>query len=103
MLKRLFSSMFTPLRGFRLGLITSLFIIVLSFPGFSIAYAQIPSLEHLQNDRADYQASVDYIDLGNVHIAEIWLDGLPLFEIAAAAAVVNEESDRNLLPYTVVI
>ena len=80
-----------------LGGLASLLALGLSqfwMPGVS---AQLPNLWDL-NQSSNRQPSIQYIKRGNVHIADVRLDGVPLFKVAAAAANDDGEDRRNILP-----
>ena len=82
-------------RFFLLWGLVSLCVIGLSYGWSPRAQAQLPKLWEAQ-DNSD-RPSIEYVQRGNMHIAPVKLDGVPLFEIAAPAA--NDDNDsRNILP-----
>ena len=61
------------------------------------ASAQLPNLWDL-NSNSNQQPSIQYIKRGNIHIADVRLDGVPLFKVAAAAEKDQVGDRRNILP-----
>ncbi|MGK7926932.1 MAG: mechanosensitive ion channel family protein [Spirulina sp.] len=82
-----------PFKFFIWFAIASLFALGLWMPK---ANAQFPNLWNL-NSESVKKTSISYVERGNIHIAPIRLDGVPLFKIAAAAS--DEQNGlRNILP-----
>ncbi|MCG8365088.1 MAG: mechanosensitive ion channel family protein [Pseudanabaenales cyanobacterium] len=81
----------------RLVIIASLLILGQSHCWIPMAHAQLPSLLNLDKSSKP-QPSVDYVQIGNAHIADITLDGEILFSIAAPASNYDQNDHRNILP-----
>jgi len=78
-------------------LVTLCFVLWISL-GTPQVLAQLPSFSTSDNASAP---SLSYVQRGNLHIANVRLDGKPLFQVAAAAASQQNEElgdRRNVLP-----
>ena len=80
----------------RLG-IASFLAFGLSHCWISMAHAQLPNAWDLDNN-ANQQLSIHYVRRGNIHINDVWLDGEPLFKVAAPATNEDKNARHNILP-----
>lgn len=74
-------------------LLNSVLALALSFVGGQPVVGQQLPLQNLLRNQA---ASIDYVRRGDIDIAQIHLDGLPLFQVAAPAGQITDET--NVLP-----
>ncbi len=77
-------------------LFASLLALAVSHTYTPAAHAQFPNLSEL-NSSSSPQPSIDYIQRGNIHIANVRLDGVPLFKVATPAAN-GTDAQNNVLP-----
>lgn len=95
MFRRYMQSTGKPVRFFLLWCLTNLFFISLSQGWIPLAHAQLPNFQDL-TDQSNQQPRISYIQRGNIHIADVRLDGVPLFPVAADAAGDSSQNRRSL-------
>lgn len=77
-------------------LFASLLALAVSHICTPVAHAQFPNLSEL-NSSSNPRPSIAYIQRGNIHIANVRLDGVPLFKVATPAAN-DTDAQNNVLP-----
>lgn len=77
--------------------ISACLIFGMSFFWLSSAHAQFPSFSN-PDTSSNRQPNIHYIQRGNMHIANVRIDGVSLFQVAAPAAIDDTDSQSNILP-----